>query len=271
MSEQGGAPQNELEQAYDLLDQGDLQSLHALLEDWRKRGIEEPHAGLLGCQMFLVGGRFAEARQQLELARASLERGDPELLFVEGEWALASWRIEEAHAAFERLTRIEPDPSSWIRLALCEDLLDRPEAAERAMARVERHVPPEDAEPTHHPPETFEAIVERAAERLPPQFREVLEHTPVVIDPVPRRELARGHEAETPPDLLGLFVGASALEGSIEGTGESPAVIYLFQRNIERECVGRAQLEEQIVITLYHELAHRLGFDEDGVDAMGLG
>jgi predicted Zn-dependent protease with MMP-like domain len=35
--------------------------------------------------------------------------------------------------------------------------------------------------------------------------------------------------------------------------------------------VDRAELVEQIEVTLLHELGHYLGFDEDGVDELGLG
>ena len=122
----------------------------------------------------------------------------------------------------------------------------------------------------HHSVDRFEVLVVEAAERLPEPFRAVLEVVAVVLDPVPRTELASGREAETPPDLLGLFVGASALERSIEGLPESPAVIYLFQRNLERSCRDEDELAEQVAVTLYHELGHALGFDEDGVDRLGL-
>ena len=74
----------------------------------------------------------------------------------------------------------------------------------------------------------------------------------------------------TPPDLLGLFTGSSRLEGSDEDL-ELPPTIYLFQRNLERFARDLGELREQIRITLYHEIAHRLGFEEEGVDAMGLG
>jgi len=51
---------------------------------------------------------------------------------------------------------------------------------------------------------------------------------------------------------------------------ELPPIIYLFQRNLERACEDESELTEQVRITLYHEIGHFLGFDEDGVDAMGL-
>jgi predicted Zn-dependent protease with MMP-like domain len=48
-------------------------------------------------------------------------------------------------------------------------------------------------------------------------------------------------------------------------------VIHLFQRNLERIARDEEELVEEIRITLFHEIGHRLGFDEEGVDALGLG
>ena len=50
-----------------------------------------------------------------------------------------------------------------------------------------------------------------------------------------------------------------------------PPSIYLFQRNLERYARDSEHLRLEIRTTLYHEVAHLLGYDEDEVDAMGLG
>jgi predicted Zn-dependent protease with MMP-like domain len=49
-----------------------------------------------------------------------------------------------------------------------------------------------------------------------------------------------------------------------------PNSIYVFQRNLERIAKDRADLIEQIRITLYHELGHYLGFEEEDMDDLGL-
>ena len=79
-----------------------------------------------------------------------------------------------------------------------------------------------------------------------------------------------GDPASTPPELLGLFVGAPNTEASADENAELPPRIFLFQRNLERAAKDRAALREEIRVTLYHEIGHLLGFDEEGVAEMGL-
>ena len=91
---------------------------------------------------------------------------------------------------------------------------------------------------------------------------------------VPHESLASGEDAdEVLPDILGLFEGVPLPEtGEFDagGAGWRPNRILLFQRNLERVAFDREDLVEQIRITLWHELAHYLGFEEDEMDDLGL-
>ncbi len=259
-----------LERAFEALDAGDPEALACELMNWPKLGVEDPLAFVFTVHVELLRGEWKAAARRLELARASVSQAEPELFAVAGEFALCTWRADQAIDEFRRALELEPRADLHLRLALAFDLLDRPEEAERCLEQARALEPVQFANVRHYNVDRFEALVVEAAERLPESFRAVLEEVAVVLDPVPRAELASGREAETPPDLLGLFVGASALERSIEGLPESPAVIYLFQRNLERFCRDEDELAEQVAVTLYHELGHALGFDEDGVDRLGL-
>jgi predicted Zn-dependent protease with MMP-like domain len=50
-----------------------------------------------------------------------------------------------------------------------------------------------------------------------------------------------------------------------------PDRITIFRRTLEREFADPAELEEQIRITVLHELAHYFGIDEDRLDELGYG
>ena len=103
---------------------------------------------------------------------------------------------------------------------------------------------------------------------LPATFAQLLERVPVIVDPIPSPELFA--VVEHAEELLGLFVGPSVAEWDASDAPPETAVIYLFQRNIEADCDTRAELEEQVRITLLHELGHCLGFDEEGLERLGL-
>jgi predicted Zn-dependent protease with MMP-like domain len=46
--------------------------------------------------------------------------------------------------------------------------------------------------------------------------------------------------------------------------------MYLFHRNLERAATTREELEEEIRITVLHEIGHHLGWDEKDLEERGL-
>lgn len=117
----------------------------------------------------------------------------------------------------------------------------------------------------------FDQVLHGAIESLPEEFRALLEVVPVVIDLWPSKELAASvGDGGGTEDLMGLYVGPPLAEWNRGDAPPETAVIYLFQRPLEGSCRTRAELAEQIRITLFHELGHCLGFDEGGLGRIGL-
>ena len=103
-------------------------------------------------------------------------------------------------------------------------------------------------------PTEFERIVGEAIERLPGEFRELAQQTPVVVS-------HRGHEAEA----YGHYFGDTVARGAFEDR------IVVYQDTLERDFGHDPELlARQIERTLRHELAHHLGWDEQGVRDLGL-
>jgi len=92
------------------------------------------------------------------------------------------------------------------------------------------------------------------------------------VQDLPEESLAEGSDRdEVAPDILGLFDGVPLPETeSLDLPQLRPNTIYLFQRNLERAAQDRDDLVEQIRITLWHELGHYLGFEEEDMDDLGL-
>lgn len=267
-------PEDEvLDRAWSALDEGRasdaLEALEELDPDWPERWIPEA----LAC---IELGNLRRAHGLIEHARAlSQESGDsegddPDLLWARAELALREWNLEEAERLFRVLRARDENAATLDRLALLADLRGEFEAADAMLAQAHA-LDPAAPLPPRCTAEEFEEVVEQAVGSLPKEFRAPLETTEVVVEPVPSEWMIdREDPAGTPPDLLGLFVGASELEKG-EPTGDLlPRRILLFQRNIERAVRTREELKEQIRVTLYHEIGHLLGFDEDGVAGMGL-
>lgn len=257
-----------LEPALEALDEGRvedaLEELAALPADFGPRWAHAASA-------WLELGELERAEEALVAARRLLDANDARLSFAEGRLRLQEWRIPEAKQAFERLLALDDEPTALESLALIADLEGDHRRADLLLQRLQRLDPDAFPAPSRLSPDAFEDAVREAAEELAPAFREALERVGVVIDPMPTREIVDAPASGHPPDVLGLFVGRALNEPTHEGVLEHPPTIFLFQRNLERACADHETLVEEIRITLYHELGHYLGFDEEGVEDLGLG
>jgi len=104
------------------------------------------------------------------------------------------------------------------------------------------------------PPDDFEELVADAIDALPDEFQRLLERVAVIVSDLGEQHDAYGH----------YFGDGVAFEGV-----EDRIVIY--RDTLERDFGhDRALLAHQIERTLRHELAHHLGWDERGVDGLGL-
>ena len=102
-------------------------------------------------------------------------------------------------------------------------------------------------------------------------FRKHLDEVTVTIESLPSEAILRESDPPMDPELLGLFVGVPLSEKTnFSPGGELPPRILVFQRNLERMSASRDELHEQIRVTLYHELGHYLGFEEEDMDDLGL-
>lgn len=262
-------PADPLGEALDALEQGDPQEALRRLAACAPDDPSLPWAESL---TLLELDDLAGARRALAEAERRLDADDPDLLWASAQLALREWRIGDARSALERLGERHETCQSLECLSLCLDLEHRFDDADRALQRACRLDPDGFPLPPRMSESEFDRIVQEALEGLPERFRYELEVVRVVVEPVPAQAVADPQDpAGTPPDLLGLFVGPTRLDMEDDASSMTlPPLIYLFQRNLERACQDEAELGEQVRITLYHEIGHFLGFDEEGVDAMGL-
>jgi len=257
-----------IDRAFELQGQGEFEESLEILEELPD---DRGDRWVLACEALLELGRIEEADEARARVRELAGPDDPNALWVEGKVRLAEWRLDEARAALERLDIEDEGPPLLEELALLADLDGDADRAHALLVRAHRLDSEGRAKPLRLSSEEFEVIVRSAAGELPPHFQAAFEQVAVVIDPMPTAELVGAPESGHAPDLLGLCLGLPFSERDSGTSGEMPLTIFLFQRNLERIARDRAELEEEIRVTLYHELGHALGFDEEGVDEMGLG
>ncbi|HEY0966002.1 MAG TPA: metallopeptidase family protein [Opitutaceae bacterium] len=112
-----------------------------------------------------------------------------------------------------------------------------------------------------------EQTVEATRRRLPADLRAPAGRLPVVCHDLPSPEIL-GDEFE--PDILGMFVG-HPLEAE-GGDGSVPPHILLFLDNLWDYAEADPEtFREEVRITYLHELGHYFGWDEDELEARGLG
>ena len=116
----------------------------------------------------------------------------------------------------------------------------------------------------------FDELVETAWQallaELPPELRARADEVVVAVRRRPSTEQIR----DLGPDLLGLFEGLNLAEGSSDQPYRLPPLIVLFRDNLLDFCRDRAELVDEIRVTLAHELGHYFGFDEAGLADLGL-
>jgi predicted Zn-dependent protease with MMP-like domain len=115
----------------------------------------------------------------------------------------------------------------------------------------------------------FDRIVRQAIRRIPEEIRRHLDNILITVQKRPAPDMLE--EMGYPPDepLLGVYWGVPLNERSIAEPPLYPDTIYIFKEPLEEMCIDRAELEEEIEITVAHEVAHYLGMSEERLAELG--
>ncbi|GAB4248477.1 MAG: hypothetical protein Kow00109_24580 [Acidobacteriota bacterium] len=185
-------------------------------------------------------------------------------------WSL--WEFEQAEEYVREVVESSPDRAEgWHLLGLILEFLDEKEEAEAAFARATELDPERFPQSEHISEQELYDLVDEVFASLPPELAKAAAEVAVVVQDLPTWELVEPESDEDPlpPDILGLFIGTPIGERG-QALWEEPPKIFLFRRNLERACANWDQLREEILITVKHELAHYLGFDEAEMRRLGI-
>jgi predicted Zn-dependent protease with MMP-like domain len=113
----------------------------------------------------------------------------------------------------------------------------------------------------------FYELVERALEGLPRELTQLLDNVAIVVEEWP--DYSTPLVVEDPEDTLyGLYEGVPLTERGWGYSGVLPDKITIFRGPLERD-FEPDELEEQVRITVVHEIAHYFGFNEDRLEELG--
>lgn len=116
----------------------------------------------------------------------------------------------------------------------------------------------------------FESLVEQVLDRVPDAFRQAMTNVAIVVDDWPEPELMEEMYGDPETYVYGIFTGTPLPEQHVEDFGDLPAVIRIFQAALEQDFGdGTDELAAELEITLVHEIAHFMGFDEDQLEELG--
>jgi predicted Zn-dependent protease with MMP-like domain len=117
----------------------------------------------------------------------------------------------------------------------------------------------------------FEKLVSglftRVLGSLPPDLRARAEAVTVIVADRPTR---RERDITDGDDLLGLYEGVSLPDRRVGDMETVADQITIFRLPLLAMCRDADELEEEIRVTILHELGHYFGFDEDELEKRGL-
>lgn len=182
-------------------------------------------------------------------------------------------QMEEARRALNRAVREDPsNPDPWFDRGLLRERRKDFDGADRDFARAARLAPEDFPFPLTLTDAELEDAVEEAVDKLHPSLQDYLTNVAILVEEVPSDELLNQFDPPaSPTEVLGYFSGHSLLDRSMNDPwSQLPSAIVLFRRNLQRFARDHQQLVEEVKTTIYHEVGHFLGLDEEDLEKRGL-
>jgi predicted Zn-dependent protease with MMP-like domain len=115
----------------------------------------------------------------------------------------------------------------------------------------------------------FEDLVDRAVGGIPMPFAAALDEVAIVIADEPSPSQRRENELAPDDTLYGLYEGTPRTAWGADDV-PLPNTITIFRLPIEEDFADPLDLEDEVRITVIHELAHHLGIDDDRLEELGV-
>lgn len=217
-----------------------------------------------------AGGNLEEAQRNYRQA-LELEPENVDAALAVGVTLFHLARFEAARAQLEIVSVEDPDyAEAWHYLGLLAQRRGDHALAENFFGRAHELEPDRWPMPHRIPNDEVLALLDGFYADMPKELRSALSNVPIVLEDSPSEALLFSNDPPLDPLLLGLFEGTPLPDHSVFAADAAPTRILIFSDNIALVADDRQKLEEELWITLKHEIGHYFGLDEDELADRGL-
>ncbi|MFA6383347.1 MAG: metallopeptidase family protein [Parcubacteria group bacterium] len=111
----------------------------------------------------------------------------------------------------------------------------------------------------------FERIVASGIKAIPEKFLRLMENVVIVVSSEPTQAQKRELKIRSGWTLFGLYEGVPQTTRGNHYTSVVPDKITIFQKPIEQAARDKQDMKEIVKNTVWHEIAHHFGLDEQRV------
>ncbi|MDQ6985459.1 MAG: metallopeptidase family protein [Candidatus Dojkabacteria bacterium] len=113
--------------------------------------------------------------------------------------------------------------------------------------------------------ETFDRYVSEGIKEIPKTFRDRFNNVVFIIEDYPTGYQLAKMKMEHGRSLFGLYEGVSLQRRTSSYSGAIPDKITIFKNAIERYSIDEEHLKRIVKNTVWHEVAHHFGMNEEEV------
>jgi predicted Zn-dependent protease with MMP-like domain len=228
--------------------------------------LDELEGILAELERCLADENLEGARAALAAAEELAGKDDPDVGYGR---ALIAWEVGQVESAVAELKRVlELDPEfadAHHTLGLLLEELEDEQGAIHHFLRtraLDAKLDRERSFGTQEEVDRIERVARKTIDEVPEEFAVLLKNVPVMLESRPSRSLV---ETGFDPRAYGLFEGPEHGEDDVP----APTRVVLFTSNLLASFSGE-ELDEQVEITVLHELGHYFGLDEEDMERLGL-
>ena len=116
----------------------------------------------------------------------------------------------------------------------------------------------------------FDRIVKKVIRNIPQEIQQYLDNIVISVKKRPSKKMLQEMGLSPEEPLLGVYDGVSLMDRTVTSPPLFPDSIILFQEPLEEMCETIQELEDEIEITVVHEVAHFVGISEERLEELGV-